>query len=225
MKPLDPALTRSTQAYPARDVVATSTSSKRSGATANGHRVLWIDGVGGYLLIDREDLLVGQATTGERADVAIVGDVSRQACAIRRSDSDYLLQPLQEMRIDDQAVVQTQLLRDGATLQLGNRVRLTFAKPNPLSGTARLHLASLHRFKPHVDGVLLLADSCILGPSLHSHIVCPTWSSELIMFKQAGGWQMRSEKAVEVDGQRVSGVFPFVAGMRVAGEDFSLSVE
>ena len=172
MKPLDPALTRSTQAYSATSPTATTpaaTTPDRTlhGSTARGgeQRILWVDGVGGYLLIERDELLIGQAVSGSRADVSIVGDLSRQACTIRRSDSDYLLQPLQEMQIDDQPIVQTQLLRNASLLQLGNRVKVRFHKPNPLSATARLELASLHRFKPHVDAVLLLADSCIIGPS------------------------------------------------------------
>ena len=220
MKPLNPALTRSTQAY-----ASTLASEGREVGTVSPQRILWIDGVGGYLLIERNELLLGQAVSGSRVDVPIVGDISRQACTIRRSDSDYLLQPLQEMLIDNQPIVQTQLLRDGSLLQLGGRVKLRFSKPNPLSATARLELESLHRFKPHVDAVLLLADSCIIGPSGHSHIVCPHWTSELILFRQAGQWQMRSHKPVEVNGQGVVGTFPFIPGMRVAGDDFSMSVE
>lgn len=219
MKPLNQALTRTTQAHPIR--LANSVED----TVSDRQRILWIDGVGGYLLIDRDDVLVGQAVSGSRSDISIVGDLSRQACAIRRVEGDYLLQPLQELSIDGQPVTQTQLLRDGSILQLGNRVKVRFTKPSPLSATARLDLVSHHRFKPSVDGVLLLADSCILGPSGHSHVVCSHWSTELILYRQAVGWQVRPSQPVEVNGARLNSSFPFVAGMRISGDDFSLSVE
>ena len=219
MKPVNHPLTRTTIAQPARspDTAAVAGQDRR--------RILWIDGVGGYLLLDSDDALIGQAVSGSRADISVVGDLSRQACAIRRVDGDYLLQPLQDLSVDGQPVTQTQLLRDGNVLQIGNRVKLRFTKPSPLSATARLDLISHHRFQPHVDGILLLADSCILGPSRNSHVVCSSWSSELILFRQAGGWSVRPSRALEVNGRRVDNNFPFVAGMRIAGDDFSLSVE
>ncbi len=220
MKPLHTALTRTTYApdTKARQLLAdTSVGLQR--------RILWIDGVGGYLLIERDDVLVGQAVSGSPLDVCIVGDLSRQACAIKRIDGDYLVQPLQAMLLDGRSIEKTHLLHHDAVLQLGNRVKLKFTKPNPLSATARLDLLSLNHFKPHVDGVLLLADSCVLGPSGNSHVVCPTWKSELLIYRQAGAWQFRSLGEVDVNGTRLQGTIPLVAGMRMQGADFSLSIE
>ncbi len=220
MKPLHPALTRTTYALKAetRKLLADTTVGMQ-------RRILWIDGVGGYLLIERDELLVGQAVSNSALDVGIVGDLSRQACAIKRCDGDYLLQPLQAMSLNGLAIDKPHLLQHDAVIQLGSRVRLKFTKPNPLSSTARLDLISLNRFKPHVDGVLLLADSCVLGPSGNSHVVCPTWNSELLMYRHAGAWQFRSLGDVEVNGKTVQGQIPLMAGMRMQGEDFSLSIE
>lgn len=220
MKPLHPALTQTAHAHgiKARQLLAESSAGTR-------RRILWIDGVGGYLLVERDELLIGQAVSGSPADVRIVGDLSRQACAVKRTAGDYLLQPLQAMRLDGKVVEKPQLLRHDSVMQLGSRVQLKFTHPNPLSATARLDLTSLHQFKPHVDGVILLADSCVLGPSANSHVVCPSWKFELLIYRQAGEWRIRGPAEVEVNGQRVQGEIPFVAGMRVRGEDFSLSVE
>lgn len=188
-------------------------------------RILWIDGVGGYLLIDRDQVLIGQATAGCLVDIGIVGDISRQAAVIRRSHTDYLVEPLQETRLDGVPISQPQLLRSGAQLQWGSRVRLQLIKPHPLSSTARLNLTSLHRFQPRVDGVLLLADSCILGPGQNCHIQCPQWGQDLLMFSHAGQWYFRTLSDVEVDGQTLQGQIPIKAGMRMRGADFSLSIE
>lgn len=221
MKQHHSALTRSTQ------TMSGETKRKELLESSAGvpRRVLWIDGVGGFLLIDRDETVLGQALSSTAVDVAIVGDLSRQAAAILRTEGDYLIQPLQPVQIDGQAVERPQLLRDGQTLQLGNRVKLRFSKSSPLSSTARLDLVSLHQFKPNVNGVLLLADSCILGPRPGSHVLCPNWKSELLLFRHASGWFFRTLDEVDVDGQTARGQIPLVAGMRMRGDDFSLSVE
>ena len=228
------ALTRSTQAanpmaanLQAVGLQANGGNTKQmlSDTVSAPRRVLWIDGVGGFLCCDRDEILIGQAINGSLADIGIVGDLSRQAAAIRRSGGDYLLQPLQQMWLNDAPVDRAQLLRDGAIMQLGRRVRVGFSKPNPLSATARLDLLSLNKWKPSVDGVLLLADSCVIGPNPGSHVKCPAWKNELLMFRHGDGWCFRTLAEVDVNGQKTQGQIPITAGMRIRGEDFSLSVE
>lgn len=221
MKP-NSELTRSTHAMPTggrhKELLADSSAGIR-------RQVLWIDGVGGYLLCPADEIVIGQAISGSNADVAVVGDLSRQAAAIRRNGGDYLLQPIQETRINGAVVERPQLLRDGQVIELGPRVRIRFSKPSPLSSSARLDLVSLHRWKPSVDGILLLADSCIFGPRTPSHVLCPDWQHELLLFKGADQWYFRTAAEVQVSGKPHSGSVPMTPGMRVRGEDFSFSVE
>lgn len=222
MKQQPTALTRSTQ-------VVTNETRKQDLLSASSagtqRRILWIDGVGGFLLVESDEVSIGQAVSGSTADVCIVGDLSRQAAVLRRNAGDYLLQPFQNTVVNGVGVDRPQLLQGEATIQFGSRVKLRFCKSSPLSATARLDLLSLHRFKPHVNGVLLLSDSCIVGPNPGSHVVCPTWSTELLLFRHGNGWFFRSLQLVNVDGQPMQGQIPLVAGMRMDGEDFSLSIE
>lgn len=222
MKEQHTALTRSTQAVTRETRTNDLLSESCAGVE---RRVLWIDGVGGFLLIEQEEVVIGQAVHGQSVDIGIVGDLSRQAAAIRRSDGDYLLQPLQAAKLNGRVIDRPQLLQDQSEIQLGNRVKLKFHRPSPLSATARLDMASLNRFKPAVDSVLLMSDACILGPNAGSHVLCPTWNSELLLFRHNGSWHFRSLVEVNVGGQQVQGQIPMVAGMRMNGEDFSLSVE
>ena len=222
------ALTRSTQAIglqAAGQLPTGGTKEHSSDTVSLPRRVLWIDGIGGFLCCDQDEVVLGQAINGSLADLGIVGDLSRQAAAIRRSGDDYLLQPLQQMWLDESPVDRPQLLRDGAVLQLGRRVRVGFSKPNPLSATARLDMLSLNKWKPSVDGVLLLADSCVIGPNPGSHVRCPLWKQELLMFRLGGGWCFRTLAEVDVNGKKTQGQIPITSGMRIRGEDFSLSVE
>lgn len=200
-------------------------SSASPSASSFKHRILWIDGIGGFLLWDKPELVIGQALSESIANVGIAGDLSRQAAAVRRLGSDYLLQPLQATRLNGVVIDRPQLLREGSLVELGKSVKVRFQKANILSGTARLEMASIHHWKPKVDAVILLSDCCIIGPRAGSHIHCPLWRNELLLVQKAGHWQMRIAEEVEVNGQRVHGQFPMAAGMHVRGEDFSLSIE
>ncbi len=222
MKEQHSALTQSTQAA---DHIMTKHDLLAESQSGYARRIMWIDGVGGFWLLDKDEVIVGQADSRGSSDIHVVGDISRQAGAIRRSAGDYLLQPLQLATVNGLSVDRPVLLNDGDQIRFGERVCLNFRKPNPLSGTACLSMASLHRFKPHVDGVLLLSDSCIIGPNPSSHVVCPTWSSELLLFRHGDKWFFRTLQEVEVDGKATEGQIPVVAGMRMQGDDFSLSVE
>ncbi|RMF45293.1 MAG: hypothetical protein D6753_00535 [Planctomycetota bacterium] len=188
-------------------------------------RSLWIDGVGGFQLIGRDEAIIGQAASGSRADIRIVGDLGRQAAAIRRSNGDYLVQPLQETRLNGALIDRPCLLPSRADLVLGNRVRIAFCIPHPLSATARLELNSVHRFHPRVDAVLLMAQSCVLGPSPQSHVLCRNWSREIVLFRAASGYSMRAGEGVWVNGKAVSGIVRLTGPTRVEGDDFSFSFE
>ncbi len=199
-----------------------------TGTTAR-RRILWVDGVGGYLLLDRDDVSVGQAVSDNSADVAIVGDLRRRAGVLRRSGGDYLLQPLQSTLLNDQPIERAELLKHNDLLQFGQRVRLKFTQPHPLSATARLDLVGLGKFKPYVDAVLLLADSCLIGPQANCHVRCPHWSQTnqvpLALVRRQHDWFFNAQQEVLVHGVPQRGLIPLADGLRLSGPDFSLSIE
>ena len=47
-------------------------------SAAARRRILWVDGVGGYLLEGRDEVTLGQAIAGSSADIGIVGDIRRE---------------------------------------------------------------------------------------------------------------------------------------------------
>lgn len=188
--------------------------------------ILWIDGVGGYLLVDRSQASLGQAAAGNRVDIGIVADLSRQAGVVRRVDSDYLLQPLQlDTQVNGECVDRPRLLRHGDLIGFGPRVRLRFGKPHPLSATASLELSGCGRFQPHVDRVLLLHETCLIGPQAGSHVVCPQWQSEVLLVRRGAQWVIRSSQELEVNGRLQREPIALLSGLRIRGADFSLSIE
>jgi hypothetical protein len=149
--------------------------------------MLWIDGVGGYLVCWGERVVLGQPVSGAGSsgpEIGIWGDLSRQHAAIHRVGEGYTLEPLRTTRVEGRSITETTLLADGQTIQLGESVRLNFRQPHPWSRSARLELASHHRPQPAADGVLLAAEVLILGAGPHCHVVCPGWQQEVLLVRQ-----------------------------------------
>ncbi len=145
--------------------------------------MLWIDAVGGYWVCLGNEVVLGQPEGSGAVDVPILGDLSRRHACIRRDGEEYLIEALHEVRIDDRPVCDVGRLCDGSRIQLGASVRLLFRRPHALSGTARLDFASRHRTHPSADAVLLMADTCVLGPKRHCHVVCRDWKQEAVLYR------------------------------------------
>jgi hypothetical protein len=186
---------------------------------------LWIDGVGGYLLSDLEETVLGQALTQGQADIRIQGDLSRRASVFRRSGEVHLLQPLQSTRVNDVELDRAAILNSGDIIQIGPRVKLRYRRPNRLSHTAVLSITSGHRWQQGVEGVMLLGDSCILGPLSNSHILCPLASSEVVLFRNRNAWWCRSKEPIERDGTIHTKPIPLMGGGRILCGDLSMSLE
>jgi len=186
---------------------------------------LWVDAVGGYWVCLGDAVLLGQAGPGPAPDVPILGDLSSRHARIRRDGEGYLIEAFREVRVDGRAVERVALLSARSTIQLGGGVRLLFRRPHALSATARLDFTSRHRTQPSVDAVLLMADTCVLGPKAHSHAVCPDWPKEVILYRHEDKLYCRTEGPLEIDGVRHEGRGPLTLHSRAVGEWFSLSLE
>ncbi|TWT32705.1 FHA domain-containing protein [Blastopirellula retiformator] len=200
-------------------------SSTKPLAEAPTRRQLWVDGVGGFLLLTGPDVLIGQATPQSGVDVPILGDVSRRHAWIRRRGAEYVVEPLAEVRRRGKLLDQPTVLSDGDLIQLGRSVVLSFQKRHPLSASAVLRLESSQRTEPAADAILLMAETCILGPKSCNHVVCGGWNRDVVLYKQGDGLHVRSPGAFQVNGQAVKNKSPLVADCSVQGEDFSFYLE
>ncbi len=187
--------------------------------------LLWIDGVGGYLVCRDDVLMIGQAVPGSRAAIPLLGDLSRQHAVLERLGDRYLLRPLETTRVDGRPVNGPTPLSDGAVLDLGRTVRLRFRQPHALSASARLEFLSPHQTVPRVDAVVLMAESCLLGNSANNHVVCRDWKHDLVLFRKNGDLACRAAVPFEVNGIECSGATKLPIPSRVVGTDFSFSLE
>ncbi len=196
-----------------------------SGTEAQQRVLLWVDAVGGFLVCLDDQVVLGQPSQECSIAVPILADLSRRHAVIRREAGAYVIEPIQSVRVDGRGLTGPIVLADGQLIQLGDSVRLRFSKPHALSATARLDFESHHKTQPTADGVLLMADSCVLGPSAHCHVRCRDWQQDVVLYRNNGGFQCRSAGPLLVAGETRSGPIDVLAGERVEGDNFSFTWE
>ena len=177
--------------------------------------IVWIDGVGGYLLCLGDEVTLGQPTGKGGPEIAILADLSRRHATIRRERESYVITPIHQVRIDGVELTGPRVLKENAQIELGESVCLRFNKPHALSSTAILKLESHHKTESAVDGILLMSESCVLGPKPQSHIPCRGWKEDLVIFRC--GEDLRFRTAT------LSGII--TDSTRIAGSNFALSFE
>jgi hypothetical protein len=173
----------------------------------------------------RDHVVLGQPAPGAQRDIPILGDVSRRHAIIRREGEAYTIEAMRPVSIDGRAVRRAAALADGNTIELGEGVRLRFCVPHPMSATARLEFVSRHRTQPSTDAVLLMAETCLLGPATNSHVVAPGWKHEIVLYRHDGSLACRSAAAITVDGATRRGRSILQNRSRVEGEEFAFSLE
>lgn len=197
----------------------------RTQKQSNGRFLVWVDAVGGFLACTADEVTIGQAIAGNSVDIGVQADISRLHAKIRRSGEGYVLEALNPVWVQGRTVAGCTLLDDGDELRLGDSVRLRFRRPHALSASARLEMLSGHRFAPRVDSVLLMAESCVLGPAKNSHVVCRAWTSDVVLYRQDERLFCRAMESIEIDGRLCDGRSPVESNSRIVGSDFSLSLE
>jgi hypothetical protein len=128
--------------------------------------------------------------------------------------------------VDGKSIHTATNLNDGSLIQLGDGVRMKFRRPHPLSASACITMDSHHRTQPNVDGIILMADTLVLGPGGNSHIVARDWNQQILLFRQDDQWFCRSDKPFEVNGNDCLGEATTVGpGIQIRGKSFSMSME
>ena len=190
------------------------------------HRfLLWVDAVGGFLVVTDEEVVLGQPSAESPVAVAIRADLSRRHAILRREQGNYVLQPIGPTRLDGQPITTPTVLASRHEIELGQGVRFEFTRPHALSATARLTPLSHHRTEPRADAVLLMADSCVLGKAAHCHIRSPHWTSELVLIAREGQLSCRSRDVIAVDGSEATGACQLGPTSRIEADNMGISFE
>jgi hypothetical protein len=94
-----------------------------------------------------------------------------------------------------------------------------------VSASARIDLMSGQRWPQAVDGVILMAETLLLGSGSQVHIAMPDLRRPLVLFRQKDGLGVRYPGSLTIDGERFQERGLLRPGSTVTGEDFSFAVE
>jgi hypothetical protein len=162
--------------------------------------VLWIDGVGGYLVCLGQRVGFGQATASGPVDVPLFADVSRLHAELTRDGEGYVLESGREVAVNGRAATRA-VLADGDRVTLGSTCQFVFRLPVAISPSARLELVSGHRLPLAVDGILLMAENLILGPEAAAHVPMPDAAGNVVLYRTRDGLGIRCPGAFQIDGR------------------------
>ena len=186
--------------------------------------LLWIDGIGGYLVCLGDRVSIGQPA-GWHVDIPIMADLSRLHAWIERDGEGYVLRAVRPATVNGHSVKDKAVLKDAAEITLGHGVHLNFHQPTALSRTALVRLTSPHRLSVAVDAVLLMAETCIIGGISGAHILAPGWPRQIVLFRQGDELWCRTDGGFEVDGQPCQNRSRVTVSSRIRGDGFSLALE
>jgi hypothetical protein len=186
--------------------------------------LLWIDGVGGYLVCLNHRITLGQANPAAPVDVALLADVSRHHATLQRDPEGYFLEAVRKVQVNGKPTEKA-LLHSGDRITLGNSCQLQFWQPVPASTSARLDLVSGHRFVQPVQAAILMADTLLLGPGSQGHIPVPDLPQALVIYRQRAGLSVRWPGAVQVGNQTFKERAPLEPGTTVCTEHVCLALD
>ena len=189
-----------------------------------GRFLIWVDAIGGYLVCLNDQVVLGRAGPDSQADIPLMGDLSRQHATISRDRETYVLRAHHPTFINGKPV-ELAPLRDGDVIRLGSTVELEFRQPSPISSTARLSIVSRHRLPLAVDGVLLMAETCIIDRSAQAHILAPEIDQPVVLYRQGESLWCRATGGFEVDGRACAARAPLTLQSSILGNGFSFSLE
>lgn len=187
--------------------------------------LLWIDGVGGYLVCLGARLTFGQAIVDGHVDIPLVADVSRLHASLTRDAEGYVLEAVRPVQVNARDVTRA-LLQSGDRVTLGASCQLLFHQPVPISATARLDLVSGHRLPLSVDAILLMADTLVLGDESQVHINVPDLKQPVVLFRQKDTLGIRHAGKLNINGHK-SGARLVLNDLHatVSGENISFAIE
>lgn len=210
-----------------------------------GRLLAWIDGVGAYLFVWGEPLSIGGLSG--HALVRVAANLSRNHATISHSGEGTIIEAAGPALVatdsdrkgsgSGRIVTGPTNLADGNELVLYHEnspgVRFRFRCPNALTSTAVLTLASDHRTEPRLDGIILLAEACLLGPNTDAHIRAPDWPGTLVLFRRDGQLLCRSNNptvplTAHIKGTEVSindGAVPVTPNIHITGPGISFRFE
>ncbi len=188
--------------------------------------LLWIDGVGTYLVCTGDQVSIGGPTAEQRAaDISLLANLSRIHATICRRGDGYFIEAHSPTKVSGRDVIERTDLNDGYEIGLSDTVRLRFRLPSVLSASARLEFLSVHRPGLSVDGIVLMGDTCLLGPGETNHILCHDWPDAVLLFRRDGQLWCKSRMDLFLGDRHIQDGSPIENGDIITGPELRFRFE
>lgn len=184
---------------------------------------LWVDRCGGYGLFVADQVSLGAARPDGVADIQVRADWRREEGRLVRRGADYFWRP-ESGRATGGGDADV-LIRPGQSLPISGSANVRLEKPSPLSASALLKLDPPHRFDGHVDAVLLVERTLLIGPQGSDHIRCCGIESSAVLVLRPGGWQARLQPTAASDAAAGGAWCDVVPGRRISLGDLDMMLE
>lgn len=200
-----------------------------SQANPTSRFMLWIDGVGSFLLCVGSRVTVGgprgSSTDRQPADIAFLANLSRHHATFARSGDSLLLEAHGDTTVNGRRVNDFEGLGADSEVVFGSSVRTLVTMPSELSLTARIDVRTHHRLEHTVDGIILFADTCLLGPSPDSHVRCSDWPESVLLTRRDGQFFCRSRTDLVVGDRLAQGLEEVPIGTVVSGKEIRFCID
>jgi hypothetical protein len=188
--------------------------------------MLWIDGVGSWLVICGRSAILGSAVESSAADIRLMAPLSRRHAEFEQLEEGWVMRGLGAGEpTHGTGVGAVCALSSGRVLEFAGRVQLVFRVPNVLSVSAVLIPEVPQRLVPYADGIVLLADRMLIGPRRDAHICCPQLAEQLVLYMQNGHLCCRSAGSFTVNGAGVDAVAVLCDGDVIVADEFRVRIE
>ena len=188
--------------------------------------LLWIDGVGAYLVCLAQRVTIGgHRPDGQNADLPLMSNLNRQHATLIRGTEGYVLESHGPVKVSGRPVQEKLFLTGDRELELGSSVKVRFRLPSVLSMTATLDFVSDRRPSHTIDGVILMEDNLLIGPSRDNHIRCPNWSEAVLLYRRGEQLWCKARGDVFVDQSLARSGSPLRPGQIVQGKDLRFRLE
>ncbi len=186
--------------------------------------LLWIDGVGGYLVCLANKVSLGRAQPGTAVDVPLLADVSRVHAHLARDPEGYVIEAQRPVSVNNQ-LLERGLLRDQDRVTLGSSFQFLFRLPVPVSSSARLEIVSGHRLALAVEAVLLMGDTLVLSAGSQSHVQVPELKRQFVLCRTKEGLGVRHAGAFRVNDRQCTERAELQLPATVSADDITFSLE
>ncbi len=181
---------------------------------------LWIDRCGGYGLLTGDRLTLGGSRAGEATDIQVRCDWRRREGVLTRRQGDYFWSAADFDPPDDH------LIASEAVFPIQGSAVLRLKKPSVLSGSAVLSLDPPHRFENHIDQILLVDQTVLIGPSSSDHIRSTAVDTSAVLVIRDGVWRAKLKSPGKFLGKkRPTDFIDLVPGRRVSIGELDMMLE